>query len=82
MMPPSNSSGDARQIYVVRKGGDGTHVYQLDARRAGALAMAESFELNPKDLVYVAASPMANWNRAISMLFPGALTSAVSVAKP
>lgn len=72
-------SGDARQIYVVRKTPEGTRVFQLDARASGALAMAESFELRPKDVVYVAASPLANWNRHLSLLFPGALTSAVGV---
>jgi polysaccharide export outer membrane protein len=73
-------SGDARQIYVVRKTPDRTRVFQLDARVAGSLAMAEAFELRPKDIVYVAATPLANWNRNLSLLFPGALTSAVSAA--
>ena len=72
-------SGDARQIYVVRKTPERTRVFQLDARLTGSLAMAESFELHPKDVVYVAASPLANWNRHLSLLFPGALTSAVGV---
>ncbi|XYJ08993.1 polysaccharide biosynthesis/export family protein [Telluria sp. B2] len=72
-------SGDARQIYVVRKTPERTRVFQLDARLTGSLAMAESFELRPKDVVYVAASPLANWNRHLSLLFPGALTSAVGV---
>jgi polysaccharide biosynthesis/export protein len=71
-------SGDTRQIYVVRKTSEKTRVFQLDARDTGSLAMAESFELRPKDVVYVAASPLANWNRGISLLFPGALTQAVS----
>ena len=71
-------SGDARQVYVVRRGPERTRVFQLDARVAGSLAMAESFELRPKDIVYVAATPLANWNRSISLLFPGALTSAVT----
>lgn len=72
-------SGDARQVYVVRKAADGIRVYQLDARVSGALAMAEGFELHPKDVVYVAASPLANWHRNLSLLIPGALTSAVGV---
>ncbi len=78
----SPTTGDARQVYVVRKGIDGTRVFQLDARSSGALAMAEAFELHPKDLVYVAASPLANWHRNLSMIFPGALTQAVSVSRP
>jgi polysaccharide export outer membrane protein len=73
-------SGDARQVYVVRKSTDGIRVYQLDARVSGALAMAEGFELNPKDVVYVAASPLANWHRNLSLLIPGALTAAVGVS--
>ena len=72
-------SGDARQVYVVRKTPERTRVFRLDARVSGALAMAESFELRPKDVVYVAASPLANWNRHLSLLFPGALTQAVGV---
>ena len=72
-------SGDARQVYVVRKTDTGTRVFQLDARVTGAMAMAEGFELYPKDVVYVAASPLANWNRNLSLLIPGALTSAVGV---
>ena len=72
-------SGDARQVYVVRKAPDRTRVFRLDARDSGALAMAETFELRPKDVVYVAASPLANWNRHLSLLFPGALTNAVGV---
>jgi polysaccharide export outer membrane protein len=74
-------SGDARQVYVVRKGSDGVHVYQLDARMTGAMALAEGFELHPKDVVYVAASPLANWNRTLSLLIPGTLPSAVGVSK-
>ncbi len=71
-------SGDARQVYVVRKTPERTRVFQLDARVAGSLALAEAFELQPKDIVYVAATPLANWNRQLSLLIPGALTSAVT----
>ncbi|MGZ5528326.1 MAG: polysaccharide biosynthesis/export family protein [Limisphaerales bacterium] len=73
-------SGDVRQIYVLRKTRERTRVFQLDARSGGALAIAEGFELHPKDIVYVAASPLANWSRNLSLLFPGALTSAVGTA--
>lgn len=78
----SPMTGDARQVFVVRKAAEGTRIFQLDARQRGALAMAEAFELHPKDLVYVAASPLANWHRGLSLLFPGALTQAVGVTRP
>ncbi|USX24841.1 polysaccharide biosynthesis/export family protein [Oxalobacteraceae bacterium OTU3CINTB1] len=70
-------SGDAGQVYVVRQTAQGPRVYRLDARPSRALALAERFALRPKDVVYVAASPLANWHRAISQLFPGELSSAV-----
>ncbi|MDB5761965.1 MAG: hypothetical protein JWQ21_960 [Herminiimonas sp.] len=75
-------SGDSRQVYVVRKSATEPIVYQLDAHATGALAMAEGFELNPKDVVYVAATPLTNWHRAISQIFPGALTGAVTAVNP
>lgn len=71
-------SGDASQVYIVRRSADTPVVYRLDARAQGALTMAEGFELEPKDLVYVAATPLANWHRTISQIIPGALTSAVT----
>lgn len=57
-------------------------VYQLDAEQTGALALAEGFELEPKDVVYVAATPLTNWHRTISQILPGALSQAVGAAKP
>ncbi|WP_088710762.1 polysaccharide biosynthesis/export family protein [Noviherbaspirillum denitrificans] len=76
------TSGDGSQIYVIRKNGPEQVVYQLDGRSPGALAMAEGFELSPKDVVYVAATPLANWHRSISLLLPGALSSAVGAVGP
>ena len=75
-------TGDARQVYVVRRTQDESVVYQLDANAPGALAMAEGFELNPKDVVYVAATPLTNWNRTISAMIPGALPTAVIATTP
>jgi polysaccharide export outer membrane protein len=76
-------SGDAGQIYVVRRSGAEPVVFRLDARAPGALAMAESFDLEPKDVVYVAATPLTNWHRTISQIFPSALSSAFSaVSQP
>ena len=68
-------SADNRQIYVVRKTAKEPVVYQLDASSPGAMAMAEEFELNPKDVVYVAASGLANWHRAISLILPSPISS-------
>lgn len=75
-------TGDAGQVYVVRKTKSQPVVYRLDAQDAGALGLAEGFELEPKDIVYVAATPLANWQRTISQLLPGGLSSAVTTMIP
>ena len=75
-------TGDARQVYVVRRTSQSSVVYQLDANAPGALAIAEGFELNPRDVVYVAATPLTNWNRTISAMIPGALPTAVIATTP
>nr|WP_315222684.1 polysaccharide biosynthesis/export family protein [uncultured Duganella sp.] len=74
-------TGDAQRVFVVRRGAETSELFQLDARDAGALAMAEGFELQPRDLVFIDASGLANWHRALSLLIPGALTSAVTAGK-
>jgi polysaccharide export outer membrane protein len=74
-------TGDARRVFVVRRRQDAIELYQLDARDTGALALAESFELAPRDLVFIDASGLAHWYRTLSMIIPGALTSAVSAGK-
>jgi polysaccharide export outer membrane protein len=79
-------SGDASQVYVIRRTDEQPEVYRLDANAPGAMALAEGFELQPKDVIYVAATPLTNWHRTISAILPGALSSAVSAgssaAKP
>ncbi len=75
-------TGDARKVYVVRRTEKESKVYQLDANAPGALAMAEGFELEPKDVVYVAATPLTNWNRTISAMIPGSLPTAVIATTP
>ncbi|KAF3996189.1 hypothetical protein HAV38_20145 [Glaciimonas immobilis] len=77
-------SAEGRQVYVVRNATDmNPIVYNLDARSPVALALAENFELKPKDVVYVDASSLANWARVISLIVPSAqsLTGAVQATK-
>ena len=61
----------ARGIYVIRNTSEKQiDVYQLNAKNAMALAMADRFELNARDIVYVDASDLATWNRLVSLIFP------------
>lgn len=58
-------------IYVIRNTTPNKiDVYQLNAKNAMALAMADRFELNPRDIVYVDASGLGTWNRLLSLIMP------------
>ncbi|MBR2091954.1 MAG: polysaccharide biosynthesis/export family protein [Fibrobacter sp.] len=66
--PVYASSSD---IYVIRNtAADKIDIYQLNAKNAMALAMADRFEMNPRDIVYVDASGLATWNRLIGLVLP------------
>ncbi len=61
----------AHGIYVIRNTSDKkVDIYQLDAKNAMALAMADRFEMNPRDIVYVDASGLATWNRLLGLILP------------
>lgn len=53
-------------------------IYHLDASSAAAYALAEGFELESRDVVFVDPVPLVLWNRVISLILPSAqATSAV-----
>ena len=65
----------SRGIYVIRNSSETKiDVFQLNAKNAMALAMADRFELNARDIVYVDASGLATWNRLISLILPSVQT--------
>lgn len=67
----NTGSASSRLIYVVRNTSDKQiDVYHLNAKNAMALAMAERFNLNARDVVYVDASDLATWNRIMSLIVP------------
>lgn len=67
------ASGNPGQVYVVRHASDKhPEIYHLDASSPVALALADSFQLHPRDVVYVDAVPLARWNRVISLILPTA----------
>lgn len=67
-------TSNARGVFVMRRGEeDGEpriNVYQLNAKNAAALVLADQFELLPRDIVYVTAAPLARWNRVIQQILP------------
>lgn len=64
-------TANAEQIFVIRKAADGEPtVFHLDSNSPAALAIAEGFELEPKDVVYVDAREVVRWSRVINLLLP------------
>lgn len=65
------TSADAKELYVIRKSDDGdAQIFHLDGKSPVSLALAESFELKPKDVVYVDAAGVVRWSRVINQLIP------------
>jgi polysaccharide biosynthesis/export protein len=70
---PNLGTANTGQIYVIRNTGDGTPaIYHLDASSPSSLALAEAFPLRPRDVVYVDAVPLVQWNRIVSLILPSA----------
>lgn len=74
---PDPWTADPGQIYVVRKlpvelGGENAlpEIYHLDASSPSAFVLANDFQLQPRDVVYVDPAPVVRWNRFISNLIP------------
>jgi len=65
----------ANQVYVIRNANDTQPIiYHLDAHSPVMFALADSFELKPKDVVYVDSTSMVRFNRVISLILPTAQT--------
>ncbi|WP_324821865.1 polysaccharide biosynthesis/export family protein [Variovorax sp.] len=69
----STTSGDPRQIYVVRAKPEGNpDIFHLDASSPVSYALAEGFELKARDVVYVDPVPLVRWSRVINLILPSA----------
>ena len=76
----NDRTANANGVFVLRKRPQVTgsqeetniiaDVYQLYARNAVALVLADQFKLQARDIIYVTTAPIARWNRLISQLAP------------
>lgn len=77
-------TADASGVFVIRQAAPESDrladVYQLNAKNATALIMAEQFQLQQRDIIYVTAAPIARWNRVISQLLPS-ITGLYSIGR-
>jgi polysaccharide export outer membrane protein len=72
---PSQLTSNPTDIYVVRSTPNATpEVFRLNSGSPQAMAVAQKFPLESKDVVFVDAGNLVRWNRFISLLFPSAQT--------
>ncbi|MGC3024527.1 polysaccharide biosynthesis/export family protein [Burkholderia sp. DN3021] len=65
------TTADAAQVYVIRRAGDDApRVFHLDARSPVSMVLANQFELQPKDVVYVDSNGLVRFSRVLSLLLP------------
>lgn len=75
----SQVSASGKQVYVVRNVAEGAPaVFNLDAQSPVAMALADTFELSPRDVVFVDASGLARFNRVLSLILPNTSSAASS----
>ena len=73
---PSPISASGKEVYVIR-GMENIEeqkatVFQLNAQSPSAFILANQFEMQPQDVVFVGAAGVTRWNRFISQLLPTA----------
>ncbi len=75
---PNLGTANTSQIYVIRNvGQDSPAIFHLNASSPAALALAETFPLRPRDVVYIDPVPLVQWNRIISLILPSAQAASV-----
>ncbi|WP_240158974.1 MULTISPECIES: polysaccharide biosynthesis/export family protein [Burkholderiaceae] len=77
----NSSTADASEVYVIRDSlSPHPQVYHLAARSPVAMLLANQFELNPHDIVYVDGNGLVRFSRVLSLLLPAinaGLTAAI-----
>jgi polysaccharide biosynthesis/export protein len=66
----NQTTSNAERIYVIRGQLGTPQVFQLNADQADALLLADAFQVEPHDVVYVAEANISRWNRFLSQLAP------------
>ena len=69
------ASAEPQRILVLRAEQAENTVYWLRANNPLELAAAQQFRLAPGDVIYVDQTGLTRWNKVISQMLPGAITS-------
>ena len=67
--PLSTSSAKRSEVYLLR-GSNPVVAYHLDAQSPTRLIVADTMELRPNDILYVAEQPIISFNRALATIVP------------
>ena len=67
----NQNTADSGGIYVVRgTNRDNPEIFHLDSRYATGMLLAERFDLQAQDVIFVDTAGVSQWNRVISQLLP------------
>jgi polysaccharide export outer membrane protein len=67
----NQTTADSGNIYVIRGSDDEQpQIFHLDARYASGMILAERFEMQAQDVIFVDAAGISQWNRVITQLLP------------
>ena len=67
----NSATADAAQLYVIRGSRDSEpQVFHLDARSPVAMILANQFELQPSDVVYIDGNGLVRISRVLTLLLP------------
>ncbi|MFM0737812.1 polysaccharide biosynthesis/export family protein [Paraburkholderia xenovorans] len=78
------ATAETKQLFVIRNSTSETpEVYHLDATSPVSMVLANQFELQPKDVVYVDNGALVRFNRVLNLFLPAinAAVTGVIVAK-
>lgn len=74
-------TSNAKQLFVIRDStGSNPQIYHLDATSPVSMVLANQFELQPKDVVYVDNGALVKFNRVLNLFLPAinaGLTAAI-----
>jgi polysaccharide export outer membrane protein len=74
------NTADAKQTFVIRNStSDKPEIYHLDTTSPVSMLLANQFELQPKDVVYVDNNSLVRFNRVLTLLLP-AINAGVTAA--
>lgn len=67
----NSNTAETKQLFVIRNStSDQPQIYHLDASSPVSMLLANQFELQPKDVVYVDSSGLVSFNRVLNLLLP------------